>query len=468
MPPLPCPLRRAASEHPEAPALIGPDRTLSYHELDQRVSSAAARLVDADPGDFVGLYHSRSWQQVAFILAVLRSGRVACPLNTRTPAAQIERLLERLGSSHLITDQVLESDAYTLLRPDDLLAEGRGSFAAAGFRVDQPATAVFTSGSTATPKAALHSFGNHYYSAYGSNQNIELAPGDRWLLSLPLYHVGGLAILFRCLLAGAAVVIPDPASALGPSLRQHRISHASMVATQLRRLLDATSAPPPSLKAVLLGGGPLPAPLLEKGHRQKWPLFASYGLTEMSSQVATTAPAASLDQLQTAGSVLPFRQLRLNGDSEILVRGRTLFLGYIGKGVVDRPVDAEGWFHTGDTGHFTEEGWLRVHGRKDNLFISGGENIQPEEVERALIDLEGVEEAVVVPVSDDEFGQRPVAFVRAPESALDRLGGRLTETLPRYKIPIAFHPWPAHETKGLKVSRPALRERAEALHDTDG
>ena len=121
------------------------------------------------------------------------------------------------------------------------------------------------------------------------------------------------------------------------------------------------------------------------------PIHTSYGLTEMASQVTTTPPGASPGELRTAGRVLPGREVSISGGGEILVRGETLFAGYVDGEKVDRPLDADGWFHTGDLGDLDEDGYLRVLGRSDNLFISGGENIQPEEIEEALCSLEGVE-----------------------------------------------------------------------------
>ncbi|MDQ3864187.1 MAG: AMP-binding protein, partial [Actinomycetota bacterium] len=148
---------------------------------------------------------------------------------------------------------------------------------------------------------------------------------------------------------------------------------------------------------------------------------------------------------------------------EILVRGETLFAGYVEGEELDRPLDAGGWFHTGDLGELDENGYLRVRGRMDNLFISGGENIQPEEIEEALCRLEGIHEAVVVPVPDEEFGARPVAFVRTDDGELEDLARKLEPVLPRFKIPISFHPWPERERPGMKADRAALGERARSL-----
>jgi O-succinylbenzoic acid--CoA ligase len=184
----------------------------------------------------------------------------------------------------------------------------------------------------------------------------------------------------------------------------------------------------------------------------------------MTSQVTATPPGASREELHTSGRPLPHREISISDDGEILVRGETLFAGYVEGEVVDRPLDADGWFRTGDLGELDVSGNLRVRGRKDNLFTSGGENVQPEEIEEALCRLEGVEDAVVVPVPDAEFGFRPVAFVRTAGGVVEPelLSLELERTLPRFKIPVAFHGW-LEETGGMKPDRASLRERARRL-----
>jgi O-succinylbenzoic acid--CoA ligase len=313
------------------------------------------------------------------------------------------------------------------------------------------------------PKAALHTFGNHYYSALGSNANIALAPVDRWLHSLPLYHVSGLSILFRCLLARAAVALPDPEQPLDNAIAGLGATHVSLVPTQLQRLLRAGAALE-RVKAVLLGGGPIPAYLVDEALVRGLPIHTSYGLTEMASQVTTTPPDAAPDELNTAGRVLPHRQVSVSGEGEILVRGETLFDGYFQGEELYRPLDAGGWFHTGDLGELDEDGYLRVRGRLDNMFVSGGENVQPEEIEEALCRLAGVEEAVVVPIEDEEFGVRPFAFVRMAEGTPDpeALSRALGVSFERFKIPVDFHAWP-DEAGGMKVDRIAFGERARLL-----
>ena len=468
---IPCSLRATALVTPEAPAVVGQTGTMTYAELDGRVSDVAERLAGEGlpRGARVALLLEKDERYVVLLLAVLRAGCVACPVSTRVPLEGVADLLHIAGCSALISDRDLPSVDLPVLRPEELLAAPAGIRPRGSTTVpaERPATIVFTSGSTGVPKAALHTFGNHHYSALGSGTNIPLGPEDRWLHSLPIYHVGGLSVVFRCLLAGAAMVMPEPGSSLSEAITRGGATHVSLVATQLRRLL-AEDAALGSLRAILLGGGPVPETLVDEALDRRLPMHTSYGLTEMSSQATTTPRGATREVLRTSGRALPYREVTVAEDGEILVRGDTLFAGYVDGDGVDRPLDEAGWFHTKDLGELAETGYLRVTGRRDNQFVSGGENVQPEEIEAALCRIEGIEQAVVVPIADEEFGERPVAFVRTrggkpPEG----LSEALEPVLPRFKIPVTFRDWPEPQgPEGMKVNRAAFRELARRLEET--
>lgn len=315
------------------------------------------------------------------------------------------------------------------------------------------ATVLFTSGSTARPKAVVHDLNAHLMSARGSNDNIRLGAGDRWLVSLPLYHVGGLAILFRCREAGAEAVLRDPERTFDEQITRDGITHLSLVPTQLQRLLDG-GADLSSLNAILLGGAVIPPNLIERALAAGLPLHTTYGMTETASQVTTTRPGADLAELATAGSILAHRELSFAGE-QILVRGPVRFLGYVGGG----RLDPDAWFETGDTGYLDELGRLCVTGRLDNQFISGGENIHPEPIERALLACSGVHRAVVVPRNDPTYGKRPVAFVDATSFTPEDWTTQLQATLPGFKVPDAFFPWPTDLPDGLKIPRSTWADR---------
>src|SRR5215204_882343 len=271
---VPCPLRSAARRSPDAPAIVGVGGSMAYGELDRKVSVAAARMRELGfgAGDRVALYLPKDERHLVLLLALIRAGCVACLLSTRLPPLGAAPLLERTACRALIStsEELLEAAGVQTLRTEDLLSDGTGTRDGSQtseqlwLALDQPSSVVFTSGSSGVPKAALHTFGNHFFSARGSNTNIALTPGDRWLHSLPLYHVGGLSIVFRCLLAGATVVLPEPGTPLGDAIAESAATHVSLVPTQLLRLLREKGFEKGRLKAILLGGGPIPASLLDE------------------------------------------------------------------------------------------------------------------------------------------------------------------------------------------------------------
>ncbi len=505
-----CPLNSAAERYENLPALIAGDRVISYGEYERVVGSTAVRLkrMRVAKGSRVAIISNNRWEYPVLLFALLRLGAVACPANPRFPEESILTLLRKIdcitvmdplnkltnvtsdglrgiGLDVIVTPTPVSSTGQALPSPvkpalarhdretlsRSLTRSGPGGEDLEGgvlTDLNHDATIIFTSGTSARPKAVVHSLGNHHYSALGSNRNIPVQPGDRWLLSLPLYHVGGLGILFRTLLGGGAVVIPGEKESIAESIEKHDVTHLSLVSTQLYRLLNdgLTLQRIKRLKAVLVGGSAVPTSLIARAHEAGLPLYTTYGLTEMASQVTTTAPQEPSDRLLTSGKVLDYRSLNVS-DGEILVKGETLFKGYVQGRTTTLPVDDEGWFRTGDLGRLDSDGYLKFLGRKDNMFVSGGENIHPEEIEGVLSLFDEISEAIVVPIEDKEFGFRPVAFIRTRNGTqIDErdVVSRLEHSVPRFKIPVSFYEWPdkAGESR-LKPDRRYLAKLAQKL-----
>ena len=423
----------------------------SWAELDARVGAAARALLDGP--ERIAVRAETSPALVVLLLAALRAGRLIVPLSTRWAPAAVADACRRLGVDRLLTD-----DPAELGVPTSPLAEVVGERTPGGPAPDldgaRPWTVVHTSGSTGRPKAVVHTVDNHVQSARGVIERMDLRPGDRWLLDLPLYHVGGLGVVVRCALAGATLAVPPPEMLPGERVARLRPTHASFVATQLGRLLDA-GADLSGLRAVLLGGSAVAPDLLARAVRHRVPVCVSYGMTEATSTVTATAPG---DGLGTSGRPLAGRQVRISASGEIEVGGAVL--AAVLDGAEIRPLGP--WYATGDLGHLDADGRLVVTGRRDLQFVSGGENVRPEAIEAALVALDGVAEAVVVPVADAEFGARPVAWVRsAAGTPLDAAGlaDALRQSLPGFMVPAAFYEWAG--AAGLKPDRLALTRTAQ-------
>ncbi len=437
-----CPIYENARSAPHLPAFISEERVWSYVELDNAIHSLCNFLKESGIREhqriaFIARNHPST---IVLLFALFRLRAIACPLSFRTPQEQISKQLDLLKVSHILEPHTLP------------LNIGRCDPLHSTIHLNSPATFLFTSGSSGTPKIACHSFASHYYNALGSLAPLQLDASSRWLLSLPLFHVSGIGILFRCFQKGASVVLSD--SPLIEAITRHQISHLSLVPTQLYRLLAETHAKiPPSLKCIVLGGAPLPPALLQQS--QHLPVYTTYGMTEMGSMITLSEGKPD----EHSGKLLPFREMKIEEDNEIWVRGKTLFDGYWDPSTETiTKTEAKQWFPTSDIGRLTAEGNLEVIGRKDRLFISGGENIQPEEIEKALCAISGIRQASVLPIADPEFGHRPVAFIDDETSShtLESVREGLRNALPSFKHPVRIFPYP--QDTGLKPSLSALRQ----------
>ena len=423
-----CPISDNAHRLAKQPALITEERTWTYFELDREIHALCQFLsnIGIQERSRVAFLSPSIPSTIFLFFALFRLRAIACPLSTRLPQEQITKHLERLLASHFLEPESLPLYPITSDSPLTHIS------------LDHLATFLFTSGSSGTPKIACHSFANHYYNALGVIFPLKLDVSSRWLLSLPLYHVGGIAILFRCFLRGAAVVLSKLSAV--EAILQYEISHLSCVPTQLIRWLkepkETLEKIKHSLKCCLLGGAPAPDSLLQEANHHKLPLFLTYGMTEMSSIITLSE--------QQNNKILPFREIKIGEDQEIYVRGKTLFKGYLD----DNKLNPE-WFATKDLGRFNAQGNLEIIGRKDRQFISGGENIQPEEIEKALRAIPGIRHAIVRPIPDKEFGMRPIACIddETNSHTLESIKLALQSQLPSFKHPIRLMPFPVESIK---------------------
>lgn len=457
----PCPVRHWARVAPDRIALHGashPDLTLGYRQLDARLNALCQQLEQAGlkAGDRLAAVVRGALEDVLLAWSCVRTGLVFCPLNPAFPVARQAELARQLDVAACWSAGEIPTGPWQALRLD-FTAEQEMDEEPVWLVPARLNNMILTSGSSGTPKAVVHRLANHLASARGSTSQIPLDERCGWLLSLPLFHVGGYAILFRVFLAGAALVLDDRGRPLGERLERQPITHLSLVPTQLWRLLAQGFDPARTrLRELLLGGAAIPAPLVARLTAMGLVPKVSYGLSEMGSQVCTGQPAGA----GVVGLPLPGREVCIR-QGEICVRGETLFAGYFRDGALALPLDQDGWFHTRDKGYLTTGGELMVEGRLDNLFISGGENIQPETIEQRLVDHPAVAQALVVPVPSEEWGQRPAAFIDWHGEPVPpaELAAWIRLSLPGFMVPDQWLPWP--DLGGnLKPSRTLLAAQA--------
>lgn len=424
------------------PAVISGGGAVAFAALAERVALATGRLRALGVRDRtrVGLWAENSVEWIVVALAVARAGGVLVPLNTRLADPEIEWQAYRAALPLIVTGDAL---AGRSVRGSRIVSFAEWRALPAGNGEAQPglddpgrdAAIFFTSGTAGRPKGVRLTRGNQVASARACAAVIPLAPGDRWLASLPFFHVGGMGILHRSLPAGACVVIPDSFSAadLDRAIVTRGVTHLSVVDATLRRILDARDGRPlpEHVRAVVVGGGPVSPALLEACPQA----LATYGLTETCAMVSLVRPDASREERLTAGKALPGIDLRIAADGMIEVRGPVVMRGYLDdpRGTVSAIRD--GWLRTGDLGEIDAPGSLRVLSRREDLIISGGENVYPAEIEIALREHAEVADAVVIGVPDREWGEVALALVELRRPGAPDLRAFLAARLARYKLP---------------------------------
>ncbi|NDL65268.1 o-succinylbenzoate--CoA ligase [Acerihabitans arboris] len=445
-----------AQQTPHSIALRVDDVDWSWRSLASRIDQLAAawQRAGVTVGSGVALRGKNSLELLLAYLAALQCGARALPLNPHLPA---ELLAERLPTLNIefgwCARDVSWPGAITPLSVADISS---AAAAIPPWQVNRLATLTLTSGSSGLPKAAAHTFAAHLASARGVIRLMDFQRRHGWLLSLPLYHVSGQGIVWRWLAVGATL-------ALAQDLRLEQAlagcTHASLVPTQLWRLLQGDPERL-SLRDVLLGGAMIPLELTQRAEALGVRCWCGYGLTEFASTVcAKRADASSGVGLPLAG-----REVRLV-DGEVWLRGGGMASGYWQQGRLVPLADGDGWFHTRDGGRFVD-GELHINGRLDNVFFCGGEGVQPEDIERILAKHPAVRQSYVVPVEDEEFGQRPVAVLEA-DASFTELRAWLEPQLAPWQRPVAylslFHVIPDLLTAGgIKIVRSQLTRLAQA------
>ncbi len=446
-------LAHRASTLPNAEAILAPGESLTYAQLDARVQAFAGGLAGRGvrAGDRVALLAGNSLDFAVAVHGVSRVGAVLVPLNTRLTAAELAMQLAGVKPRVTLADPLLAPraiEATTLAGfpapiPLALTGDPEEAHLVETHAEDDPFCIIHTSGTTGRPRGAVLTYGNFWASAAGSAFNLGVHLDDRWLACMPLFHVGGLSILLRSAISGTtAVVHPgfDP-GAVATAIHDQHITLVSVVATMLQRVLDIDDRDAPStLRVVLVGGGPVPPPLLERAMARGFPVIQTYGLTESASQVATLAPADARAKLGSAGKPLITTQVRIDAPvgepGEILVSGPVVMQGYFDAPEATARAIRDGWLHTGDIGRLDADGFLYMLDRRDDLIVSGGENVYPAEVEAALLAHPAVEFAAVVGLPDERWGQIvAAAIVLRPGQPSDDLDAWLRGRLAGYKVP---------------------------------
>ena len=422
-----------AQTHPNHPFLLFHDgRQITFAEMNEQVATRAYQLAKQGivAGDVIGLRINDQLEFVRSALAVMRLNATIVPLNLRLTASELAWQVENAGCKLVLRDGVfpigdLQIQMVNVTKLPKLSGEvALTPYLKHKYQADSAFAIIHTSGTSGKPKGALLTFDNIRYSARASEHRLGVFPDDCWLCILPLYHIGGLSIIMRSLLYGTSVMLYPrfDVETINDLLTNQPVTLVSLVPTMLRRLIDAREgAWHDKLRLVLLGGAAPSQELVSTCIDLNIPVATTYGLSEASSQVATTLPTETIQKPKSVGKAVLYTSVRVADEKgetvpagevgEILVTGKTVFREYINAPEATAKTLINGELHTGDMGYVDADGDLFIVNRRSDLIVSGGENVYPAEVEAIIRKHPAVHEVVVVGVDDEEWGQKVACVI---------------------------------------------------------
>ncbi len=480
MNPTACWLDGHARFRPDALAVVDADqgRSWTYAALRHDARRWAGRLQahGVTRGDVVAVLAHNRGETLALLFAAAELGAVLFPMNWRLAPAELDWQLRDAGARVLLTDA---ANAAVLDRPALALDDGPGAIAVDGPGAAEadPAVLMYTSGTSGRPKGALLTHRQLHHNAVTTVLACDLTAADVTLTFTPLFHTGGLNCLTTPLLfrGGAAVLTAgfDPAQALD-LVGRHGVSLLMGVPTIYQLLADHPAFGATALATVrdaLCGGAPLSAPLLERYLDLGVPLRQGFGMTEVGPNCFSTPPDRVREKLGTVGMPIEgieARVVRADGTpcgvdepGELWLGGPLVFGGYLNRPEANAESITDGWFRTGDVLSVDADGFFTVRGRLKELFISGGENVYPAEVEAQLLACPGVGQCAVIGVPDARWGEVGHAFVEPSGTVeIEVIRAELATRLARFKLPKHYTVLDAlPRTASGKIDKPALRSR---------
>lgn len=397
----------------------------------------------------IGLYAENSPELIACILACFDSGLRLVPLNMRLADNELIEQLQISNCDLLVSAGTCPLNYSEHLTFDSLLAYSSDQpYQAPRWKLDSEALIIFTSGSYGKPKGVVHCLNNLLTAALASNAVTGFSNEHSWLLSLPLYHLGGFQILMRVLVVqGTLVSATDQSVAnIHTLLKQQSIDYLSLVPSQLEELIKLSSSDflANKTKRILLAGAPSTPKLLNALAASDLTILPCYGATETAAHCTCLEPPFLKDKIATVGKPLPGVRLRLVDDL-----GTTVSQGNKGNIWVSAPQLAKGylhadgtfekfseWFALSDIGVIDVDGDLSILGRSDDIFISGGENISAKEIEFQILDSNLVSDAAIIVINHERWGKRPVLFaVLKQDISIDELKRYISKNLSKLKQP---------------------------------
>ncbi len=409
-------------------AIITSSGTISFIQLFEKVKERSSQLKEIGIGknNKIGLILNHSYEFWIDINALWMIEATPVPLNNRLTAQELSYQIEKADIMLVLYSPM----DYTKTIAADNFQES------SSLHSQNSSLILFTSGSTNKPKAVVHTFNSLLASIKAIDSFANLSSSDVWLASLPLYHIGGFMILVRALLSGAAVVFPN-------SLMQQDIldavdmfnpTHISYVSTSMQRVLETERLPNKNLKMLFLGGGPLNNSLCINAFKAGYPIVKVYGSTETCSMVCALQTSEIIVKSNSVGKAIGDAKIIIE-NGEILVSSSSLFKEYYNDHIATNHNLVHGFYRTNDFGEIDHDGYLYIDSRREDIIITGGENVNASEVEAAIKSITQVKDAFVFGIPDEQWGQRVCALIESANISKDELKLILEKNIAGYKIP---------------------------------
>ena len=462
-------LSEQATMQPNSQAIITSEKTFTYSEFYEECLGVLSYFdqLGIKEKDHVGILFGHNYKFFVIVNALWLIGAVPVPLNTRHTTKEIQNQLRQADIKFLIIDETLKSQFASLIFQNKTYLnkvtkyEARSTkfnilhsapcLPAGRFCTQHSALIMFTSGSAGKPKAVVHTFNSLLESVKATDSFADLSPNDIWLASLPFYHIGGFMIPVRSMLSGGSIAFPNSLKYedIGKALNYNNPTHVSLVSTTLSRFLNENFKPSKNLKYVFLGGGPISPVLCEEAINKSWQIIKVYGSTETCSMVTALLLNEVKQKPDSVGKALGTNKIKIKSMSkndsddfyhngkvgEIIVSAQSLFKEYYNDQLTTDKVLKNGWYHTGDCGWLDEDGYLYISSRREDIIITGGENVSAIEVEKAIKTLTQIEDAFVFALKDDTWGQIVCAAIVSNNLSEDEIKSFLKEKIAGYKIP---------------------------------
>ncbi len=436
---------------------VASGRRFTYDEMNRRCNQTANLLksLGAKKGDRVAFLMMNGAEFVESYFAVAKLGAVCVPLNWRLTPDELEFILKDSGASILIYSEEFAEVAAALhergAKTDiqrwichgtpDVFAQDYDKLQAEASDDEPPSVVqeedllfiMYTSGTTGLPKGVMHTHLSALWSSLTALVTADLRYSDRYLILLPMFHVGALNPVITAIHGGISVIVArsfDP-SEVWRLIESEKISVMLAVPAMLNFMLQTPvkdEADFSSLRWVMSGAAPVPVELIRQYEALGIEIHQVYGLTESCGPACLISPADALARAGSTGKAFFHTEVRIADEAgatcprgeigEVLVRGFHVMAGYWNRPDATAETLRDGWLHTGDLAVMDEEGFVTIHDRKKDMIISGGENIYPAEIENVILSHSGVRDVAVIGQPSSKWGESPVAVIVRGEGSL--------------------------------------------------